>query len=1693
MQRVAVLGLAAIVALALLGAFVFHDALVAAAIRSAAAPLGYRVGFARLHAGLDNADATGVDVTNRAGEPVFSADHVALRYSLRDLLPGSRHRFGLVALTVAGPHLVLIHHRDGSYNVTLPAGSRAASKPDATPIDLVARITGGTVLLIDRFIAPGHERRERIAGATFDARIAPHGHAFYTASFALVDGGRAYPVSGTATFAPDRGFDAQRWTAATLPIGALIDFALSTHAIAVSSADLAGVDLHIYTFVDPNGAAHTHVGMRAQLQRGVIAVAALREPIRNIAGPLRAYDDGLTTTGIDATLAGVPLHLRGGMFDLSAPQVRFALTGSGSLGALRALTVPTQHLPISGTIGLALRAIGPATTPLIVGGISAPAVAYGAATIDRPSVNIAVDGTRIDVLAARLGYGPLVATAGGSVDLGRTTTTNLVATVDCAGDALPYVPQLVRGVRLSVVAHVSGSGEHLGTNALVTGSGSGGTIDGLLALDGGGNGVIGPFSIQRSDGASLYARVEVDRRRARASGIASARHFSLLGAGPLAFPGVPAKTLPPIAGTIDAALAGSVDRGRVSAASGHVALTGVRVGPVAGTATAEIGNARDGSQRARFTVRTNVADIDGSGAYDDGGDALDARVRSSFARLHAIAPIADARGDIDVPLRAFGDGTVDAVQIAGARFSGASVHGIALRDADATVVVRDGRADVRARAGIDGGTVIAAGRIGTTNDVVALTGALPLRALAGDSALIERGDVRAYVHATGTLRAPAADLGFAIADTRVRGLRLVANASGTYRDGTLRVDDAHALVGDGSLSANGSVRDLTGRPGVDVTAHVRGAQIAQLNRVVRLPLPSPDGEIDADARASGPLSAPQVTADVRIPNGTVNELSFRNAHAALAGTRANVAVRGGTVTVGSTVVTFAGDASRAAQRIDLRAPHVDLADFDNYFDAADAIAGRGHLALAATASAAGVQTTGDVAIAGVRFQRFAIGTTAAHWTTRGRTIDATAGVTGAHGNASLVASATLPAGAPLRDAAHRIAIDATGTLSAFDLAAWLPVAGRQAPLAGIVGGTLRVHGTAAAPAFALDAAVTNGAAAGYHLDALTLAANGDGRQVHVTSLHLAGPGLTADANGTAGYGARDPLAFALHATSPDLPTLERAIGVKLIVGGSVSTTVDLSGTRTSPRVMQTLDATNLRYAHVTIPRVHAVASADATALRLDAFEADLTRGRLVASATAPIVLAPPRIGVRNAPLHVMLRADGVDLSAFAALLPNESKLTGTIDGQIVASGTSQHPAIDGAIALAAGSYASDVVRSAVTNARARLTFTNDTAQLTGVHADVGGGSIDGSGNATFGDARSIAQTLALNAQLTASNAVLDINRYLRGTVNGTVTATKTAGERYAVIGGNVAFSKTRIPLTALLASSTANPQATPAALPVAFALTVRAGNDVRVQGSGVDVGARGAVTVGGTLAAPTLAGSLASTDGSLSLYRTFALQRGRVTFAPSDGLIPDVDATATTTISDPDTDILLHVTGPATHLTLDLASNPSYDKEQILGLLINAQAFGAVQGVQTGQGSGGINAANVAGGYLSSQLSQSLLEPFGSQLGSSLGFSDLALGYDYGSGFSAGASRPLGKNITASFHQTFGVDERQILGFAYALPKHTGLQLSLFNAGNESPSIIANGTFLGSQVPFTPTDYTLQAFQPPPGVAGLVFTYQHKF
>ncbi len=1605
-----------ILAAALAGA-VFHDAVTGAGVRAVAAVLGYPLSYAQFQAGFSGSAVSGVRVTNRAGEPIFAADRVELRYALRDLFPGSRHRYGLSVVEAARPQLTLIHHADGSYNVPMPSNP-ANGQTNHTPLALRVRIRDGSVLLIDRFTVPNHERRQRIVGMAVDLAFAPHERSFYTARFDLDDGRTIHPVIGKATFDDDRGYEAQRWSAALLPIGPLVDFALNSHVLNLVDGDLRDVDARFYTIVDPGGTRHESITAHAQLERGKLYVTGLVAPVRDAHGPLVLFDDGVTTTGVEATLAGAPFHLSGGIYGWKDPRIDFSLVGAGPLARLGRIATATEHEALSGDVTFLLRAQGRLAHPFASGSFAAPSITYRGYTIGEPNGSLAVLGTALDLLDVRGSYHGLALAARGRLQLEEPVATDVVVSMTGDTAGIPYAAQLANGIGLDATVHLQGTGSQLASDGVLFGAGRGGQLAGIFHLDPQGNGVVGPVAFDRSDGASVYARVTLDRTHQTGAGIVDVRRLAMHGA------------------SLDAHAAGTFGDG------------GAAVGTLA--------------------LHSPFGNVDGSAAADGNAIAFDGRLASSFEALRPLSGDLGAHGGITAPLRGlYNDGTV-VVQAPAIAFTRANVRGIALHDGAATLVKRGDDIEVRAaRLGIAGGSVEAQGTIGERGD---------LRATAGIP--FAGGKLTAIARVHGPLAEPQGFVGIALGGARYAGAPVSANVLGHLANGRLTLHDAVALAAGAIVSVTGDVNGLArnGRPSVDLRATVRGAQIATLARLVRSPLRYPDGELDVDLHATGPAQAPQVAGEARIVRGSINGLGFRDARVAIAGGLGALTGSDGHVTVGSTDVAFSGTFGRALEQLSLRAPHANLADFNDAFDRADTLAGQGHVAIDADLRTA--TTSGDIAVNGARYQQFPLGTVGANWHTTGRDVAVTGNIAGPHGTATLGGTV------------NRSALDLNATIAGLDIGAWLTIAGVRAPVNGLLDATAHVSGAPATPAFTARANVSNGVVGHYALDRLTVAASGDRSGARIESLDLAGPALLANAHGTFGYGAHDPLTLSVHAESDDLAQLAKKNGVVVDARGSATTDLTLSGTRSAPRLAQTLAATNLTLAGYRVPHIAADLVADPQSVNLRSATIDLQKGRLLASGAVPIAFSPAGLALREGPVNASLQADGIDLAQFAALMPKGSHLAGIVAGRVTAGGTASAPSLGGGLALTAGNFSSPQVRSPFANVRAQLAFAGTQATLSGLHADINGGTLDVSGTGSVGDLRDPLHALAFDATVKTNKAGFDIANEFQGKVDSSLHATQVRGG-VPQLAGTVAISQARIPLSAVIPPSKPSSAATP--LPIGFALAVSLGSDVRVQSQNVDVGARGRVAIAGTLAKPQLTGGFSSTDGTLSFYRTFVLQRARVAFTPADGIVPNVDATATTLIPDPATNVLLHVTGPATHLNLELASDPSYDRSQILGLLVNAQALGAVPGIASTATGGGSAAASLAGGYISQAFTRGLLQPIGGEVGRSLGLSDLALGYDYNAGFTVGASRSLGRHLNLSVNQSLGADQRQSLALEAHLKSNASIQLTVFGSSTSATAALPLTSPLAPYSPTGGTNLQLEALAPPAGSSGFVLTYLRKF
>jgi TamB, inner membrane protein subunit of TAM complex len=260
---------------------------------------------------------------------------------------------------------------------------------------------------------------------------------------------------------------------------------------------------------------------------------------------------------------------------------------------------------------------------------------------------------------------------------------------------------------------------------------------------------------------------------------------------------------------------------------------------------------------------------------------------------------------------------------------------------------------------------------------------------------------------------------------------------------------------------------------------------------------------------------------------------------------------------------------------------------------------------------------------------------------------------------------------------------------------------------------------------------------------------------------------------------------------------------------------------------------------------------------------------------------------------------------------------------------------------------------------------------------------------------------------------------------------------------------------------------------------------VRVRGSGygagLDIGVTGSVKVGGTLAAPTLAGAFTSTGGTLTYFdRAFRVQQGSVRFNAADGLIPTLNAVATTSVVNPDPDrarnpygsaeIKIHVDGPIAGLKVGLTSDPpGYTQDQILGLIapfggfVNGIGYSREAMLAPQQPNGvtplgtlspipnvglqqrsTITVGQEAFNLLNAQFTAGLLAPVETTLGQGLGLSsiNLTLGYYGNVGFTA--TRLLGKSVSAVYGVTFGIPQIQSFGLTVQPNPETSATLSFF-------------------------------------------------
>ena len=1704
----------AVVALLVVALAVAHHAITRFVVaRSLSAALGYDVRFNDLSLGWSHATFTGMHVTKN-GESLLDADRIDVDYALRDIFPGGTHRYGFAGVAIDHPVVTLVRHADGSYNFN--SGGSSASPPAATqaaaePLLFSARVRDGMIRLIDAAPLEPDLAEQSIVGVSIDASVQSN-----TRTVARVDGtlvGRRaeaapigrWPLSIRSVIDYQRGFAMHRFRAAQLPLRGMLNFLVHAKIARFDDGVMRDVDVKAYALdIDAGTPFGYRLGGGGQLDGAQITLGPLAKPVRDLHGRIDLFDDGVTAPDLRATVAGVPLHIRGGMYDFANVKFRLGIAADPELAQLRTLFTFLRDQPIRGPMHLETVVTASSATPLIRTVISSPRVYYDRIPLDRTGGTVDYLQGAVSFNAIHAGFSALQSSMAGMIPV-NVDNGQLEGAVHVVGPAssLPYAQTIAAGETIGTVAILGGSGrDGFHANGEITASGVNGSGNGLVALDQHGVGEFGPFLFERSDGSSLAGAFRIERPTSSSGGWAVATRYRFAVPAHLAtLPGIELAGFPAIGGLVDAAI---VAGGPPSdfAVSGHVRMTDAAYDryPL-GTVGADLAGTFDDLRLRNIALDGPRGAFRGDGAVAAGTFGVRGVYDGSLEDLRAFTGDIDGHGAVHAPAAAFVDKHGVTVQTSGATLAGGSIHGIALGSAAGTLRIAGTSVRIiTGTADLDGAHAVVAAHSADT--AISMVG-VPAAAFAGSGLPLAAG--RVSVFGIGNLERPAFRGSIDLDGGAALGFPVAGWADVAFDRRTLNVRDGIASIG-ATYGRLGGRIDEIGTPAFsyDLDAGVPLGDVAELVHDFRLPLRYAEGSFDARVRIVGGSAAPTIQGTVHAPEGSYNGLAFNAAGGRLF-VQPGRALRldDGRVTVGSTTATFRASANGSALGIAASSPAADLSDFDDYFDESEIMAGRGPVSFAFLDTGRATVSNGRLALSGTRIRRFPLGDVAGEWSTRGGTIAADLTINGAAGRVHTSGTVVPVPGGPItafRSARYDADIQAAGV----DVGTLLPAAGFSYPVLGRLTATGHLAGVFPHLAIGGTATLAGGSFGAFPIQSagVTTRILGDRVSIDSAAADLGFVKLTAA--GEVGLFAAAPLQMHVHASVPDLALAARRVAPRtpIDIAGSLETDALIGGSFAAPKITAGFDLVKPRFGPLLVQRIVGNGESDLHSFKLDSAQVVLNHGSAVIAGSLPITLNPAGIGPGDAPLSITADAHNVDLAGLAPLVPGAgTKLGGTVDGHLALEGTVRSPRILGTVTVAGASYVSSLETAPIRAASARLNFQGTTVALEALHAQVGTGTIDAHGQVILPIPGLPVETYAL--AITAKGAQINLPAYGGGTIDG--TAELDSGARLPTLSGDVTLTNATVPFDTIFRAATA-PAAASGGAPVfdlAFNLDVEA-KSVRIKSSIIDVGASGAIALTGTLLDPRAEGTFtANRGGVFSTYqRLFRIQDATVTFNPAQGIVPTLDLRATAHVDNPDpdqarnaigsADITVALTGPADAYTVAYSSQPQYSQAQIIALLVDLPVlgsfnFGQRQDTYRLRGAPGESDVLLPPGVtlyqpgtttlqeeafslLNTQLTQRLLSPLENAFGGAVGLTDIQFTLDYGGRVGYTARQQLSRKhaVYATLGQILSYPTRTQVGFQSRPDPTTTLSFTYFQQngtpyftnsifGNTSTISVSNG------------------------------------
>ncbi|HLA24549.1 MAG TPA: translocation/assembly module TamB domain-containing protein, partial [bacterium] len=880
----------------------------------------------------------------------------------------------------------------------------------------------------------------------------------------------------------------------------------------------------------------------------------------------------------------------------------------------------------------------------------------------------------------------------------------------------------------------------------------------------------------------------------------------------------------------------------------------------------------------------------------------------------------------------------------------------------------------------------------------------------------------------GTLRSPELEGRIRGRDGRLGPLPFeLARGRVRVTSTTLRTPGLLLYDADGRYFATGLIR--WAEPSrVDLTVRAANVAAQRLLEIAEVPL-RVGGTIETTVRLAGPINRPTAQGVVELRDGHVEGQPVDRATAAFRWTGTHLLVQSFSAAVNGSTLLASGSISRTgALGISFSAQALDVKDIAALKRDALRLAGtvdltgsiRGTLGAPAISAAA---TSGNLVVNGQQFDR-----ARGQVSYRGGRLALTPLVLQQTTGTFQLSGTVLLRDDPVVD----LHVSATQG----ELTTLLGLARVRSPIAlrGTLDGEVTAAGPVSNPRASVNIRLADGRVGDEPIQEAVVRAELANQAVNLEILRVVPAQGELVGAGRINLRGRSEVEFG--GTGVDLNLLRPLFNLQRPLRGVMDFTLQLTGELNDPLIGLSAAAAEGGIGPMSFDRLTLQAFYRAGQFHIEHGVIQEDRHRLQVTGSLPFNPARMRLDEAR-PVNLRLELVDSDLSILSLFSEAIERAEGGLAGAVSITGTAARPHLEGQVTASGGTLKVRGLDPALTDLQARITFAEDTLRVDNLRARAGDGTLGLTGSVGFRRFRPD----QLNLTLAADGARLSLPGLFSGRVDGGVRVTGTLVR--PEVSGTATLSNGDIVVSAAqrLAARPTNGTSGPR-----LDLEVRAGDALWVNVGGLRFQVGGTVRTSGTLTAPRLSGEVVAERGAFVAFNTtFRLLEGRATFSEFRGMTPFVDAIAETRVTIPRkmpdgrteferTVVRLHVTGTPDALELQVSSDPSFPRNELIAALGRQSGFAALF-------TGGADLETA----LLNELSNALFGQVGRAVASALGLEEFTLEYDSERQLTLRIGRLLIENLYLTWTSEFGTPRRTVWALEYRLSPTTRVSFSVDN------------------------------------------------